>query len=66
MLAEYGISILPRSVVQNELVSGKLSELNWEGSAFTALAQMVILKRKWQKPAIKELLRFVENMFLEE
>lgn len=64
--AGYGISLLPRSVVQKELLSGELALLNWKGPVLTAFAQVITLKKKWQKPAVKELLRFTENMFQKE
>lgn len=64
--AGYGISLLPRSVVQNELLSGELVLLNWKGPVLPAFAQIITLKKKWQKPAVKELLQFAKNMFQNE
>lgn len=61
--AGYGISLLPHSVVQNELNSGELVLLDWKGPVLTAFAQAITLKKKWQKPAVQELLRFTEKMF---
>lgn len=64
--AGYGISLLPHSVVQSELQSGELVLLDWEGPVLTAFAQAITLKKKWQKPAVKELLKFAESMFQKE
>ncbi len=60
--AGYGISLLPYSVVQSELLSGELVLLDWKGPVLTAFAQIITLKKKWQKPAVKELIQFMGNI----
>lgn len=56
----YGISLLPYSVAEKDIESGELCLLNWQGPKLTAIAQIITLKKEWQKPAIKELIDFTK------
>lgn len=52
----YGISLLPYSVVQEEIDCGKLAVLNVDGEKMEAVAQAVVIKNEWMLPAVKALL----------
>ncbi len=59
----WGIGFLPRIVVRQELLSGQLVELPWEGPAFGITAQLIYHKDKWQSPALKAFIAMVLESF---
>lgn len=62
----WGIGFLPQIVVQQELLSGQLVELPWEGPAFGITAQLIYHKDKWQSPALKAFIAMVLQSFKTE
>ncbi|MFM9281015.1 LysR family transcriptional regulator [Paenibacillus jiagnxiensis] len=56
-----GLSLLPLVTVQNELKEGKLLRLNWDDSLQRVSTQVVYHTKKWQSPALSELLRIISQ-----
>ena len=54
----YGISVLPLSVVQEDVDRGELSLLNWQGEQLICTAQAIILKKDWVSPNLRALLEY--------
>ncbi len=56
-----GITLLPKVAVEEEINSGKLIPLNWEGPDFGIISQVLYHKDKWISPALKEFLRLSKS-----
>ncbi|MDP4097262.1 LysR family transcriptional regulator [Paenibacillus sp. P96] len=56
-----GLSLLPLVTVQNELKEGKLLRLNWDDRPQRVSTQVAYHTKKWQSPALSELLRIVSK-----
>ncbi|MFB5265379.1 LysR family transcriptional regulator [Paenibacillus enshidis] len=56
-----GLSLLPLVTVQNELKEGKLLRLNWDDSLQRVSTQVVYHTKKWQSPALSELLQIISK-----
>lgn len=56
----YGITLLPYSVIKEELDAGSLSILKWSGEVWEAYAQVLTLKKEWMIPSIPALLHLSE------
>ncbi|EHJ01998.1 transcriptional regulator, LysR family [Clostridium sp. DL-VIII] len=56
-----GITLLPKVAVEDEINSGKLIPLNWEGPNFGIISQVLYHKDKWISPALKEFLRLSKD-----
>lgn len=59
-----GITLLPKVAVDDEINSGKLVPLNWEGPDFGIISQVLYHKNKWISPALKEFLN-LSRSFME-
>ena len=51
-----GITLLPRIAVEDELNRNLLVELNWAGTSFDLVTQMIYHKDKWVSPTLKAFL----------
>ena len=56
ILQNYGIALLPNSVVKEELAKGSIAKLNWAEKEFAVLAQVIYLKGKELTEPMKKLL----------
>lgn len=57
-----GIAFLPRMTIKKELAQGQLAELNWVGTHFDVMSQMVYHEDKWISPALSCLLELAKEM----
>lgn len=57
----YGITLLPYSVIKEDLDKGSLATLNWSGEIWEAYAQVLTLNREWMVPSIPALLHLSET-----
>lgn len=57
----FGITLLPRFTVLNELDSKQLIELNWDGPTFDIMTQVICHKGKWISPALKSFITLIQE-----
>jgi len=57
VLQNYGIALLPRSVVKEELARGSIARLNWAEEEFAVLAQVIYLKGRELTEPMEALLK---------
>lgn len=57
-----GISFLPRSAVEKELISGDLHEISLQNKSFTIPAQVLYHNNKWISPALQALLDLTHDL----
>lgn len=57
-----GIAILPKIAVKDELVRGKLIELDWVGPSLEVRTQLIYHHEKWLTPAMKAFLELCTTM----
>ena len=57
-----GISFLPRSTVEKELLNGDLHEISLQNKSFTIPAQVLYHNNKWISPALQALLNLTHNL----
>lgn len=57
----WGIGFLPRIVVEPELRTGELAELDWNGPDFAIYAQLIYHKNKWHSPALEAFINVTLN-----
>lgn len=50
----YGLTLLPYSIVRQDVENGQLTMLDWAGETPTAMVQAIVLKKEWTMPAIRE------------
>lgn len=58
-----GLTILSRFAVTEEIASGELAALSWDGPLFTVMAQLIYHKQKWLSPALKTFIDLAETRF---
>lgn len=66
VISDFGISLLPRIVVEKEIQSGQLVEVKYRGPKFYASAQVLYHKDKWLSPALKAILDMSSELFKTE
>ena len=57
-----GISLLPRVAVEEEVKSGKLIPLKWQGAEFEIVSQVLYHKNKWISPALDAFINLCKEM----
>lgn len=57
-----GISLLPRAAVEEEVESGKLIPLKWQGAEFEIVSQVLYHKNKWISPALDAFINLCKEM----
>jgi len=57
-----GITLLPYIVAEQELATGQLVDLGWEGPGFRIATQLVYHKDKWISPALRAMLDLTRAM----
>ena len=62
VLSGYGISLLPLSVVKEDLEAGRLVRLELAGEPWEAYAQILTLKKEWVMPSVSALIRATKEM----
>ena len=61
-----GITLLPRIVAREELLSGQLVELPWDGPGIGVKSQIVHHKHKWLSPALSALIDMARGLAAQE
>ncbi|QEH68012.1 LysR family transcriptional regulator [Cellulosilyticum sp. WCF-2] len=57
-----GISLLPRVAVEEEVKSGKLIPLKWQGAEFEIVSQVLYHKNKWISPTLDAFINLCKEM----
>jgi DNA-binding transcriptional LysR family regulator len=57
----FGITLLPRFTVIDELKNNQLIELCWSGPAFDIMSQVICHKDKWISPALKAFITLIQQ-----
>lgn len=58
----FGVSLLPRTAVENEIAQGKLVEIPWTGPAFNIMTQLVYHRDKWISPTMESFLELARKL----
>ncbi|RYD03322.1 hypothetical protein N752_21050 [Desulforamulus aquiferis] len=58
-----GITLLPKTAVEQELANKQLIEISWFGSDFNFWTQMVYHKDKWLSPVMKSFINLTLQLF---
>lgn len=58
-----GISLLPQSMTEEEVLSQKLCYLRWNGEEMKLHGQMLTPKNRWQSAALSEFIRFSKSYY---
>ncbi|MDO5541080.1 MAG: LysR family transcriptional regulator [Eubacteriales bacterium] len=58
-----GISLLPKSMTEEDVLMNKLCYLNWTGERMILNGQMLTLKNRWQSAALAEFIRFSRSYY---
>ena len=61
VMAQMGITVLPKMAVERELVSGQLTALPWIDVGFHVMTQMLWHREKWLSPALQAFLAMVRE-----
>ncbi len=62
VLSGLGITFLPRMAVEKELKENRLVALNWKGTEFDLMIQLIHHKDKWISPALKAFLEVAKEV----
>lgn len=66
VLNNLGISFLPRSTVEKELLNGDLHEISLKDKSFSIPAQVLYHNNKWISPALQALLNLTHNQIKDD
>ncbi|WP_147539312.1 LysR family transcriptional regulator [Anaerotruncus rubiinfantis] len=58
-----GLSMLPISIVKNDIEAGNIAKLDWGGAPFAIFAEALILKKDWIMPAVREIMNLCAQSF---
>jgi DNA-binding transcriptional LysR family regulator len=62
VLSGMGITFLPQTAVEEELLEGRLVRLNWGGPQFIIFTQVLYHKTKWMSAALKAFINLIHEM----
>lgn len=60
-ILNYGITLLPKFTIIEELKSNTLTELCWSGEDFNIMTQIVCHKDKWISPSMNAFITLIQN-----
>lgn len=62
-MSSLGLTLLPKTAVEQELINGQLVELSWFGTDFDFWTQLVYHKDKWLSPVMKSFINLTLKYF---
>lgn len=66
VIQQFGITLLPRMAVEEELSRGELTDLQWQGPDFDTNTQIVYHKDKWISPSLSAFLKLSREMLADK